>query len=207
MDHWIKLFIAQLYLLLAIGVFYRYHVHHDLAKTCVFRWYIAKSELQTINSWRQRHVLSDNKTVDTGANLSFFATKCTFFTRYFPSIQGQMPSLSSELQVFSVSRGRKRISHSSHLISPLLADQIFFFNISWLHLSKTDFFPWVLSSIPLVTVKAKPKAKALCFIGKLEVQANWSCLSSCYSLLDCVGHWNGHFLYLTPSFYRNCRNF
>lgn len=127
MDHWIKLFIAQLYLLLAIGVFYRYHVHHDLAKTCVFRWYIAKSELQTINSWRQRHVLSDNKTVDTGANLSFFATKCTFFTRYFPSIQGQMPSLSSELQVFSVSRGRKRISHSSHLISLLLAGQIFFF--------------------------------------------------------------------------------
>lgn len=140
----------------------------------------------------------------------FSPLKCKFFTHYFPSVQGQMPSLSSELQVFSVSKGRK--SKNKPQFPPDIpltcrSDFIFFFIFPHYILAKPFFPPWVLSSIPLVTAKAKPKAKALCFIGKLAVQAKWSCLSSFCSLLDYRGHWNGRFLYLAPSFYRNYRKF
>lgn len=73
----------------------------------------------------------------------FSPLKCKFFTHYFPSVQGQMPSLSSELQVFSVSKGRK--SKNKPQFPPDIpltcrSDFILFY-LSSLHLSKTIFFP------------------------------------------------------------------
>ena len=59
---------------------------------------LAKSDPQTLESWRQSYVLSgNNKTVDIVANLRVFFSfplKCKLFTNYFLSTQGQLRSLS-----------------------------------------------------------------------------------------------------------------
>lgn len=95
----------------------------------------------------------------------FSPLKCKFFTHYFPSVQGQMPSLSSELQVFSVSKGRK--SKNKPQFPPDIpltcrSDFILFY-LSSLHLSKTIFFPVSFVQHPFGYCQSKTKSKSSLF--------------------------------------------